>query len=96
MLTFDEICCIRFADIPVCNFQPVIAVRMARLVSHVTVKVNVCARIILMVKIAINARRDFTTIHLAKNVIAIQLVLLLNLPVVVLYPLENCVNVKNA
>lgn len=64
--------------------------------SHVTATGNVCVRIISMGKIAINAKKDFTIIHRAKNVIAIQLVLLLNLLVVVLCLLANCVNAKNA
>lgn len=78
------------------NFQLVTVASMAQSASHVTAMGNVCARIISMGKIAINAKKDFTTIHHAKNVIAIQLVLLLNLPVVVLCLLGNCVNAKNA
>lgn len=69
---------------------------MARSASLVIAKVNVCVRIISTVKRATNAKKDFTITQAVKNVIVIRLVLLLNLPVVVQYLLENSVSAKSA
>lgn len=68
---------------------------MAQWASHVTAMVNVCVRIISMEKIAINAKKDFTTIQAVRNAIVTRRELLLNLPVAALCLLGSFVNAKN-
>lgn len=65
------------------------------MVFHVILRVNVVAVVISMERHAVNAKKVFIIIQHAKTVIAIQLVLLQNSPVVVQFQPVNYANAKN-